>query len=91
MTTSITGRMTGPAVVPSKVTTAITVTRDEVAELARLLGIIEDWLLGCGEFVHTDLEAFLPRTDGSGRVGDFIDDLGEAGVHLAHLLRGDAR
>jgi hypothetical protein len=91
MTTPITVRMTGPAVVPSKVTRAITVTRDEVAELARLLGVVEDWLLGCDEFVHADLEAFLPHTDGPGRGGRFIDDLGDAGVHLTRLLRGDAR
>lgn len=68
----------------------VTVTRDELAELARLLGVIEDWLLGCGEFVHTDLETFLPHTDGPGRVREFIDAIGEAGVHLARLLRGDA-
>ena len=83
MTTSITG--------PAMVVSEITVTKDEIAELARLLSVVEDWLLGCGEFVHTDLEAFLPHTDGSGRGRRFLDDLGEAGVHLARLLRGDAR
>jgi hypothetical protein len=68
-------------------TTPITVTTDEIAELAYLLGIIEDWLLGCSEYVHADLESFLPATDGLGRAGGFIDALGDAGVHLARLLR----
>jgi hypothetical protein len=66
---------------------AVTVTRDEVAELAHLLGVVEDWLLSCGEFVHADLESFLPHADGPGRARGFIDAVGDAGVHLARLLR----
>lgn len=59
--------MTAPMTHPAALSGEVTVTRDEVAELAHLLGRVEDWLLGCSEFVHADLEVFLPPADGPGR------------------------
>lgn len=74
--------------------TGFTLIRDEVAELAHLLGVVEDWLLHTDEIVLDDLESFLPHATGPQRVSQFIDALGDAGVTLARLLRtntsGDA-
>jgi hypothetical protein len=68
--------------------TGFTLIRDEVVELAHLLGVVEDWLLHTDEIVLDDLKSFLHAT-GPQRVSQFIDDLGDAGVTLARLLRAN--
>jgi hypothetical protein len=64
----------------------ITLAATEIAEIAHLLGTLQDWLLHCDPLVVDDLAGFLPRTAGPEPARGFIDALGETGVMLIRLL-----
>jgi hypothetical protein len=66
----------------------VILARDEARQIAAVLGTVEDWLLHAGEWVLDDLSGFLrPRS----RAGEVIEELGDAGVMLARLLREEER
>lgn len=62
---------------------------DEAAELAAVLGQVEDWLLHTDELVTADLDRFLgPPVLGAARVADVVDQLGHYGSLIGRRHRG---
>lgn len=91
---------TPPPPIPSRDDTGTTgpvvvLGPDQVEELHHLIGIVEDWLLHCGEEALADLGGFLTSA-GAGRtppvvpgrlVAELVNDLGEHTVALRAALR----
>jgi hypothetical protein len=67
----------------------LVVDRDTIADLAAVMGVVEDWLLHTNREVLTDLGEFAFSSHGTGNraVTGFIDELGTCCVRLHTLLR----
>jgi hypothetical protein len=67
----------------------ITLHDDEAADLAWLLGEVEDWLLHTDELVLGDLDRFLgPAMLPTARAADIVERLGHYSSMLGRRRRG---
>jgi hypothetical protein len=61
---------------------------DIIDDAARLLGLVEDWLLHTDDTVHDELAYFLSPTAGRARVRALINVIGQTALSLTRLLPG---
>lgn len=67
----------------------VTLHDDEAANLAWLLGEVEDWLLHTDDVVLDDLDRFLgPAVLGATRAADVVERLGHYSCLLGRRRRG---
>lgn len=90
-----TGTAGGPRNTTNHTGPVVVLGPDQVEELHYLIGIVEDWLLHCGEEALEDLGGFLTSA-GLGQtppavperlVAELVNDLGEHTVALRAALR----